>query len=274
MTKLTCDITKDLIPSYLDGICSEDSRQAVEEHLETCEACRSCLAQLRETELTADRAEKAQLNFMKKVKRHYAAKNALGVVLLFVLSLATLILFPKVSPGSETDLYCVLFPVLTLGVFFLLSNYRAKPPRSRLRTAAAVLSALGILYSILLGTLTERAITTFTGFWGMELSSVGPFLHFRFLLVVLLELAVFAGCAWSSIKNEHSFGFLPLMNLAGCALSLSCNSLLYYMDSAETAVSKIRRIRIMVCLVTAATAAAELILENIRARNREKKETA
>ena len=274
MTKLTCDITKDLIPSYLENLCSEDSRQAVEDHLQTCEKCRSCLALLRETEFTAEEAEKGQLNYMKKVKRHFATKNALGVALLFVLSLTILFLYSSVSPGQEASLYCILFPVLTLGVFLLLSNYRAKPPRSRLRTAAIVLSALGMLYSIFLGTMEELTITTFTGFWGMKMTSVGPFLNFQFLLIVFLELAVFAGCVWSSIKNEHSFGFLPILTLACCPLSMSCRSLLYYMDSSETAAAKIHQIRIQVCLVTAGTAAAALILEVIRTKYRKKKETA
>ena len=303
MTKLTCDITKDLIPSYLENLCSEDSRQAVEDHLQTCEKCRSCqvpagvgMYWLLSNVLTmvqslflhkkfdpseaiaaakaAEEAEKGQLNYMKKVKRHFATKNALGVALLFVLSLTILFLYSSVSPGQEASLYCILFPVLTLGVFLLLSNYRAKPPRSRLRTAAIVLSALGMLYSIFLGTMEELTITTFTGFWGMKMTSVGPFLNFQFLLIVFLELAVFAGCVWSSIKNEHSFGFLPILNLACCTLSMSCRSLLYYMDSSETAAAKIHQIRIQVCLVTAGTAAAALILEVIRTKYRKKKETA
>lgn len=46
--KVTCDVIRDLLPLYLDGVCSEDSRQLVEEHLQTCESCRRELAQLQE----------------------------------------------------------------------------------------------------------------------------------------------------------------------------------------------------------------------------------
>ena len=38
------DIVQDLLPLYHDGVCSEKSRAAVEEHLKTCEACRAALA--------------------------------------------------------------------------------------------------------------------------------------------------------------------------------------------------------------------------------------
>lgn len=40
MNKMTCDICKDLMPLVTDGIASEDSRRAVEEHIMECEACK------------------------------------------------------------------------------------------------------------------------------------------------------------------------------------------------------------------------------------------
>lgn len=40
MNKISCDICMDLIPLVKDGIASEDSKKAVEEHIEACETCR------------------------------------------------------------------------------------------------------------------------------------------------------------------------------------------------------------------------------------------
>ncbi|MFB7159117.1 zf-HC2 domain-containing protein [Lysinibacillus sp. NPDC056232] len=37
---MNCNIIKDLFPSYIDGICSEDTSSVVEEHLHHCEECR------------------------------------------------------------------------------------------------------------------------------------------------------------------------------------------------------------------------------------------
>lgn len=44
MDRLDHDIVQDLLPLYHDGVCSEKSRAAVEEHLKTCETCRAALA--------------------------------------------------------------------------------------------------------------------------------------------------------------------------------------------------------------------------------------
>ena len=37
---ISCDVIKDLLPLYHDGVCSEDSKKIVEEHLEHCGSCR------------------------------------------------------------------------------------------------------------------------------------------------------------------------------------------------------------------------------------------
>ena len=34
---LTCEVVQDLLPSYVDGLTSDVSNQAVEQHLKTCE---------------------------------------------------------------------------------------------------------------------------------------------------------------------------------------------------------------------------------------------
>ncbi len=41
MNEITCDICMDLMPLVQDGIASEDSRLAVERHVQSCENCRA-----------------------------------------------------------------------------------------------------------------------------------------------------------------------------------------------------------------------------------------
>lgn len=37
---MNCDIIKDLIPLYIDGACSDESKYAIETHLTKCESCK------------------------------------------------------------------------------------------------------------------------------------------------------------------------------------------------------------------------------------------
>lgn len=47
MNPITCGMAADLLPLYLDGSCSADSRAALEAHMDACPACRAQYAQLR-----------------------------------------------------------------------------------------------------------------------------------------------------------------------------------------------------------------------------------
>ncbi len=38
--KLSCEIIQDLLPLYCDGVCSEESKRKIEEHLQDCDKCR------------------------------------------------------------------------------------------------------------------------------------------------------------------------------------------------------------------------------------------
>lgn len=90
--KLTCDIVQDLIPLYADGICSQGSRSAVEEHLKTCPTCRtlSGVPELPPVEPPeAPGADRAVARSIKKVRRRWLTSlvAALLIVPMLLLSL-------------------------------------------------------------------------------------------------------------------------------------------------------------------------------------------
>lgn len=45
---IDCQIIRDLLPLYLDGVCSEPSRRLVEDHLSCCDDCQAVLTQLQQ----------------------------------------------------------------------------------------------------------------------------------------------------------------------------------------------------------------------------------
>lgn len=50
---IKCEVIRDLLPLYIDGIASKESQRIVDEHLENCEECRKYMALLQE-ELSED----------------------------------------------------------------------------------------------------------------------------------------------------------------------------------------------------------------------------
>ena len=54
--KISCGIIRDLLPFYLDGVCSNESKTAVEEHIAVCDDCRAELHDM-QTALPINNAE-------------------------------------------------------------------------------------------------------------------------------------------------------------------------------------------------------------------------
>ena len=48
--KYPCEIIRDLLPLYIDGVCSEESKAAIETHLTECEGCRQYYEAMKSTD--------------------------------------------------------------------------------------------------------------------------------------------------------------------------------------------------------------------------------
>ena len=73
-----CEIIKDLLPLYIDKVCSNSSREMVEEHIETCEDCRAELAKGKsEIKLNFTGLETAKVKALKNFRHKILRKNVL-----------------------------------------------------------------------------------------------------------------------------------------------------------------------------------------------------
>ena len=71
MKEISCDIAKDLMIPYLDGICSDEGRNLVDRHLEQCSECRAFLESISSKETCREQHELKHLkkmNIMMKLR--------------------------------------------------------------------------------------------------------------------------------------------------------------------------------------------------------------
>ena len=95
--KLNCEIIRDLLPSYIDGLTSQESNRLVEEHLESCAECREYLKEMQadlSSEASVEKNKKAIRPFRKLNRRVKMSVEASG-------SIATL----RFTPQEDTVLY-------------------------------------------------------------------------------------------------------------------------------------------------------------------------
>lgn len=66
MTKIDCSIIQDLLPLYVDSVCSKDSKILVEEHLKECEKCSKTLNEmLEDVQISKEDVQKIKNPFIK-----------------------------------------------------------------------------------------------------------------------------------------------------------------------------------------------------------------
>ena len=79
---LSCNVVRDLLPTYIEHLTCDDTSHEVEEHLETCEECRTVMEEM-ESELCLKKAPKPKTDFFKKLR----SRQIIGAVLSVVITL-------------------------------------------------------------------------------------------------------------------------------------------------------------------------------------------
>ena len=87
--KNECDIVRDLLFSYCDGVLSQTSKELVEEHLKNCENCRNILEEIKQDDKS--QKQKKEIDFLKNIKKKLNKKNIIiSITLIF---LACIVIF-------------------------------------------------------------------------------------------------------------------------------------------------------------------------------------
>ncbi len=109
--KISCEIVKDLLPLYYDKVCSNQSRTAVEEHLQECDNCKKYLDSMNSDFIPTNAekaAEQAKSNILKGIKKKLLRKNvmisAISVICAVAVSLGVFsLIFHYQTPISYKD---------------------------------------------------------------------------------------------------------------------------------------------------------------------------
>lgn len=76
---LKCEIVRDLLPSYVDGLTADVTNLELEKHMKECKECASLLDKMREPAKNNQYPEK-ELDYLKKVGQRARMKTLLGIL--------------------------------------------------------------------------------------------------------------------------------------------------------------------------------------------------
>lgn len=91
--KYQCEVIKDLLPLYIDDVCSKESRKIIEEHIEICDDCRqyyntmsladnNIVSEDKNNEILADSLKNVKKQI--KIKKIMAVSSTLLIVFIFL----------------------------------------------------------------------------------------------------------------------------------------------------------------------------------------------
>ena len=81
MATISCDVIRDLLPLYVDGVLSPDSQKLVEEHLSDCSYCRDYHEKLLHTNTNLRQGSGGDGDAIKKLRKKIKAKRLRAVCL-------------------------------------------------------------------------------------------------------------------------------------------------------------------------------------------------
>lgn len=237
-----CDVIYDLLPSYIDGICTEATRRCVEDHLAGCPACEARAKRLRETALSGESLERIALDAAKKIKRRAVWQTTVRLALLLPFAAFASLGLNLVLRGRDvifTGQYLPKHGFGLLAVCLLICAVSSRGRESGLQKAdrwALVLSLAGMaasfglmLYSYftVLGKLWSNA--PFSFFFGLiGPAHAGPTMRILYGGLFFLQAAVFFwGLARLRKRDVHTVPILQAamtgMMLPMCYLMTLCS---------------------------------------------------
>ena len=113
--KTDCEIIRDLLPLYVDDICSDKSRALVDEHLQECDECSGLLCRLRKTEIESDLKEEKEtvISYGMRKFKQLTARTGITASGLFMIPLLVLLVLNLIA-GSQLGWFLIVLAALTV----------------------------------------------------------------------------------------------------------------------------------------------------------------
>ena len=87
--KLPCEIVRDLLPSYVDGLTSEVTNEAICEHIQSCNVCKETLHRMQEPEeIKSEEEQEKEIDFLKKTRSRTRRILAISMAIMVFLVVA------------------------------------------------------------------------------------------------------------------------------------------------------------------------------------------
>ena len=147
--KIDCNVICDLLPLYADQLCSNESRELVDEHLTECRDCSALLEQMLSTEIEADLKAETE-NVIRRQAKFFKRKSAVaGAVIAGIFTIPILVcLIVNLAAGAALDWFFIVLASLITAASLIVVPLLV-PKNKLLWTLGTFTASLLLLFGVI-----------------------------------------------------------------------------------------------------------------------------
>lgn len=233
MKIIECDIIQDLIPSYIDGISSDATKECVEEHIRECNQCKSQIEIYQNTEISDRNIEQKQIDGFKKFHNQMKRMNLFSTTLILLLVGLGVYNFCTNYVSLSSIIYYVLFPVCMIGLYLFTGSKGNMNSAENKDYIIATFSIIDILIGVGFMFYTINSIISGKNVFSLENEQLGPFINKVWGILFLLLVIGFVYLLHRMIQKNIDNKPMICLQMMGMFLLLAYVILLRRLDSVE-----------------------------------------
>lgn len=256
---LNCNVIHDLLPSYIDGICSEDSKEIIENHISSCADCAELIKALRDSEIMEGNREIKQIAYMKKIKKHAGKKEFFGLGILIATIIIGSRIFMQHYGAVPLWLYLTLMPLILFDAHFVLADHITENRHTTQKTFLILASILLLCFGISLAFISMHWIKRGNYPFGIKASELGGFLNAVYLALALCQLAIFTAASALTFKTSNTHSLAVSISIIGLFLIFYTLSIFAILSTVEMSTKSIVKSAYLLLEGGCITAATEFV---------------
>lgn len=194
-TNLNCNIIKDLLPSYMENICSQETKNAVEMHLSVCSKCKATVEMMRETDIVSEDTERIEIDYMKKLKRHFIKKGSLGGIVMSSFVLLGLVVTIRDFTLYPPTLYYIILALLLIATKALVpstgSNHKKKIKQKIFVSIGIILTCYSMAITHICIQNARQWVVEDSWPFHLKAEDVGPLIFNQYLIIIVYLAAMY-----------------------------------------------------------------------------------
>lgn len=242
MNNLSCNVVKDLLPSYVDNICSDESRTLVDEHLMGCPNCRDFMKNMSTDYEKSNDNSKKEFDYMKKIRRSMEMKSL--CCMLFIVVSSIILSYCSVRYLNNPITFNILLPIILLCNYFMFSDSSNKIHIRKGISVKCKLIIIGLqvictctmllFMNVLIPSWIDPTATNVALPFGLELYEIGPIIWRIFTTIMLVTIII-----WGVLIHLHMKGYqynivISSFSIVVVYAIILCQYILKRLDNIET----------------------------------------